>query len=196
MVRVPNDNRTVFHSIVVDLFRPFVQDVGKSKVRMQSFASIDSSPRTIYDLSVRQLQQVILEYSLNHKPDYYSHFFNAANIIVVNSILQNKEDTDRRFWLLLICRYWREMIIKCPVLAQIARASLAYAMNQECISSREAKLLMEQIEEHLPQHDGEILTGAIFDFHEALFATEGFTTDELAQQYEELTLFGDLVQEE
>jgi len=188
--------RTFFHIVVVDMFRPFIADKSKNRLPMLSFASMDSSPWAIHDLSLRHLQQVILDYSLNSEPAYYSHFYNAANLIVTNTVIQNKDDSTDRFWLLLVCRFWRETMIKYPVLAQVARASLSYAMSQGCVTSTEARHLTKQIEERLPRRDDEISSSMIIDFHESTVASEGITADELARSYEELTMFGDLLNEE
>ena len=87
-------------------------------------------------------------------------------------------------------------MIKYPVLAQVARASLSYAMSQGCVTSTEARHLTKQIEERLPRRDDEISSSMIIDFHESTVASEGITADELARSYEELTMFGDLLNEE
>jgi hypothetical protein len=184
----------MYHCVVVDVFRPFLHNDGSTTLRMLSFASTDSTPRAIHDLSIRQLQRVIVEFSVQYDPSRYSHFFIAATLLVSNTILEQAEDETWRFWFLLCTRFWKEVVVKCPVALQFAQASLSFAMNVGCVTGADARKLMAQIESNLRRNEHvEVATSVIFDFNQALRATGEFRANEIAGKFEELSMFDDLI---
>jgi hypothetical protein len=184
----------MYHTVVADMFRPFLRTDGDTKLRMRSFASADSSPRAIHDLSIRQLQRLILELSIQYDSSRYSHFFIAATLLVSNTVVHQTDDPQWKFWFLLCARFWKEVVVKCPVALQFAQANLSFAMNVGCVSGADARKLMAQTEANARRNEhAEITTAAIFDFNQAMLATGEYRTNELASKFEELSFLDDVI---
>jgi hypothetical protein len=127
----------------------------------------------------------------------YNPCGSIAAVLISNTVIQDQADKDWRFWFLLCARYWREAAIKCPIMLQIAKASLSFAMSRSRVTGAEARKLMAQIEsDPLRSATADVTTTAIFDFHQALAASGDFRVADLARKFDELTMFDDVISDE
>ncbi|KAF3049591.1 hypothetical protein E8E11_009017 [Didymella keratinophila] len=167
--------RAVYHTTILKLFRPFL-DLTKI-IRLRFFSSADSTSRTVFSASVKQLKRLIYIYRtyLPHRLAI-SCIFNAA-VLHLTSII-------------------KDVYVCYRVFAGIVPAHLSIALQAGAITAKEARLLNQEFLAVGRHHRvaEEVLTDSYVDFSRAIRKQDGAKMNELADKSEELMLFEDFTQ--
>ncbi|KAM0487395.1 hypothetical protein ACHAP7_001908 [Fusarium lateritium] len=181
-----------FHIIILDLFRPFLDAM--DAFRLKSLSSQDSSPKAVFDASMRQLQRIVLDYTTNYEPRLYNFILNGAVLHVFHSTLQSKDTLDWRFNIALGMGWMKEIFIRVPIIGKVAQAFMAVGMGSGMISNKEAREFMQDLQRQGRHKDlDDITASCIVDFEVAMSSNHDGRAQELAKRFEELALFDEFI---
>lgn len=187
----------LYHTVVLNLFRPFLDP--PKIIRLRSFSSVDSTSRTVFSASVKQLKRIVYSYR-TYLPRHLAQscIFNAA-VLHLSSIIVHQAaiDPSWKFFFRICFDYWKDAYVCYRVFAGIVPAHLSLALEAGAITLKEARLLREDFMAVGWHHKvaDEVLTDSYVDFERAIRKEEGATMHELAQRFEELMMFEDFTQE-
>lgn len=140
-----NCNRIWFHSAILDLFRPVMGSPLRHQ-KLRTFTSPESSPEKVYNASVNQLKQLIVNYRLNFKASSYAILWHVALTYLANALLFQPKEEDWFFYFLL-CIYGYERLRPCwRVTKAISTALLSLALRKGDISGVTARQIVSDIE--------------------------------------------------
>lgn len=89
------DHSIWIHVLILDVFRPFI---GKG-YKLESFASVDSSPEAVSDASLAQLKSLLIICRRGGRRWQYNIMWHTALLYVSNAILMAARDADSEFYL-------------------------------------------------------------------------------------------------
>lgn len=179
----------------MNIFRPFLEVPESSLLR--SFTSTDSSPTAVFNASARQLERLLVELTSAKKSKARSAMLNPVAMHTSNIALMSKERKDWRFYLLLSLSYWVEAVRSYPVFADVAQGYLSLAIQNRGLSSREARRWKDKLTRRSKRHGAEeIACSVIVDYNLAMEADRDIRAYELAQQFDDLAFFEDLINTE
>ncbi|KAL0935486.1 N-terminal fungal transcription regulatory domain-containing protein (zinc finger protein) [Colletotrichum truncatum] len=173
-----------FHSLTIDIFRPFVQD--ENDQRLGSFASTDGTPKSIFTTSVKHLKRLALNYNSRQASNPISPFINTSLLHIANVVIKDTCDVDRRFYIIMCARYWQELYVGYPMILRIAQGLLPLAMTHNLLSSEETAYLLEEMRsrgKHHEMDDREIVCNVIGDYELAMDDDKGAHMEALAQKF-------------
>jgi len=157
---------------------------------MRSFTSRDSTPKAIFNASLKQLRQIVFEYRTLLPYKLQSLWLNAAALHVGTTLLRGTDHPAWRSYFSLCMGYWKTGVHKYPVFSQVIPANLCIAVNMGAITSSEAYTLGEEYKVLGRFYESaEVATCCIMDFEHAMSDMEGTRIHELAQRFDELTIF-------
>jgi hypothetical protein len=161
---------------------------------MKSFAALDSSPQSVFQASLNQLQRILFEYQARNQSKSLSLWLAPASLHVANAVLNITNHPDWHFYFSLCMRYWKQCAICFPVAIELAQATLSLALSKGRITGLEASTLMEGIREQAKHHDmTEIITvSIIIDFELAMSSKNDSRCHVLARRFNELIMFDEL----
>src|SRR3569833_396883 len=110
---ITHNSSAYYHIVILDLFRPFLRT--SENTRLRSFSSFDSSPRTVFNASFRQLQRLLVEYCTRCDPRLYNFFLNGAVLHISHIILHDTKIPEWRFYLLLCMGWMKEIFVRYAV---------------------------------------------------------------------------------
>ncbi|KAM0553401.1 hypothetical protein ACHAPJ_007415 [Fusarium lateritium] len=181
-----------FHIIILDLFRPFTEVT--ETMRLKSFSSQDSSPKAVFDASLRQLQRILLDYATNYDPRFYNFTLNGAVLHIIYVALQSKDTLDWQFNLALGMGWMKEIFVRFAVIGKVAQAYMAIGMGSGMISNEEAREFMEELQRRGRHHNlAEVAASCVVDFEVAMTSKHDGRAQDLAQRFDELALFNEFV---
>lgn len=191
-----------YHCVILRTFRP-VLSASKSQVADQlstlpSFYCHDSSPDCIFNASLNQLKQLILDYYLLYPPEFRSIVFNIALLQVADASIANfTSEYWCRFFLFCV-RCWQDLYISYPVFAEILQAYLSMALRDGVLTTRDAQNLLTEMREKGGHHDNSSkpITTIFADFGLALTQPSEAQAHTLAERFDELGLFVDVTKGE
>ena len=181
-----------FHVNLLTLFRPLVQSVETFQLR--SLASVDGNPSTILQASINQLKQTIFWIFSRHGRSA-SRYLTIGLLSLSDAVLKEEGDPYRRLYCLLCVRACRYMYVSYPVLAEVAKAFLATAIQNGVVSGAEAAGLMDDIKQQGRHHDGnaDVLASFFSDLNMASTDPKRASVQAAAQRFEDLVLFDEFV---
>ncbi|KAF9691989.1 hypothetical protein EKO04_009947 [Ascochyta lentis] len=187
----------VYHTTILNLFRPFLDP--PNVIHLRSFSSTDSTSRTAFSASVKQLKRLIYNYRTHvSRKLAQSCMFNGA-ILHISSIVvkQAAIDPSWRFFFRLCFDYWKDVHVGYRVFAGVVPAHLSLALQSGAITVQEARLMNQEFEAVGRHHrvTDEVLTDSYVDFERAIRKEDGATMHELTERFKELMMFQDFTQE-
>jgi hypothetical protein len=184
---------TVFHSTIVSLFRPFLEDLQTS--HLNSFSSQDSTPKAVFDASLNQLKQLILLCRLQHPRTMNTMFPNAALLQVSNTMVRDRTDPQWKDYLMLCLQSYQDLYVCFPVFEDVMQGILAMAIQNEALSSAEAREVMGKLKERGSHHETSEGVVGSFTIDFDLFMTKPDKADvhNVAQRFEEFAIFDELI---
>lgn len=176
-----------FHAIILDIFRPFIQETEqRTNRRLRTFSGKPTTPEDVCEASVLQLKHLITEYRLHYKSSKYTILWHTALIYVVNAIL-NDESNLNWYTDLLLCVYAYESLGRSWRVAEcIAKGLLSLALRKSELSSRAARRILRDLRSGgLGQMSGEIRATFVADLNLALSNPKAATMEHLAKDFED-----------
>lgn len=156
----------LYHTTILNLFRPFLDP--PNIVRLHSFSSADSTSRTVFSASVKQLKRLVY----NHRAYLprklaTSCIFNAA-VLHLSSVIVHQAaiDPSWRFFFRLCFDYWKDAYVCYRVFAGMVPAHLSMAVQAGALTAKEARLMSQEFFAVGRHHEfvGEVLTDSYADF--------------------------------
>ncbi|KAK8070947.1 hypothetical protein PG997_011150 [Apiospora hydei] len=183
------------HAVVLDLFRPFVNDPEMRHAKLKTFSARHGSPQTAFDASVEQLKHLIIDYRNNYESSACTILWHTALMYVANAVLVSK-DTDWRVYFLL-CIYGYESLNRpFRVSEAIGTSLLTMTLRNSDITIEEARSLLLELKErglaHLPS-EGTIRATFMGDLELAMSDPEAARVENLANNFEDMVLFREFV---
>lgn len=188
------DHRSIWlHAAVLDIFRPYINDRIKTARRLHTFPSGISKPEIIYEASVSQLKRMIIDYRLNYKSSTYTILWHTALIYVANAVLQEK-DSEGLLFFFLLCVYGYERLRRSwRVTESITAGLLSMIMRRGDISGDMARKIMSDLKQKsLGQMPGKIRATFMVDLDLAMSDPSSATAENLASNFEDNAMFGEL----
>ncbi|KAI1259243.1 hypothetical protein F5Y18DRAFT_314482 [Xylariaceae sp. FL1019] len=192
---------TVFHiwlhAAILDMFKPFVNDPVLRARRLQTFTAGDSTPDILCKASLEQLKRLVIKYRTRHIESTYSILWHTGLIYLANGVL-SLGDPDWHLYLLL-CIYAYERLNRPYRIAEVVtQGLLAVALRDTDMTSNEAKQLMLELREHGLERvkgdlRGQLRATFMVDLDLALANPEAAMAENLANNFEELAIFQDLI---
>ncbi|KAH7191734.1 uncharacterized protein B0J16DRAFT_393706 [Fusarium flagelliforme] len=181
-----------FHSIILDLFRPFQEP--SENVRLHSFSSKDSSSKAAFDASLRQLQRILFDYTSNYDPRFYHFIITGAVLHVMHVTLHNRDTLGWRLNIALGMGWIKEIYVRFAVIGKVAQAYMAIGLETGMISNEEARAFMETLQLRGRHHNlADVAVSCIVDFGVAMSSQNDGRAQDLAGKFEELALFNDFI---
>jgi hypothetical protein len=177
----------MYHSVIVTMFRPFVNTNRTHQLR--PFSSTDASSKAIHDASINQLKNLLYVYFVSGVDARTHLWLNAGQITLCVALLENLSDPLWRHYFLLCIRYWRNFYYLYPIFHGEVKAFLSMAMQNNAITAREAQHLLGFVERNGAHHEA-----PIEPFTSMLFDPLGFDIRDvqlrtMASKFEDLVLF-------
>ncbi|KAI0158338.1 hypothetical protein GGR57DRAFT_460027 [Xylariaceae sp. FL1272] len=192
---------TVFHiwlhTVILDMFKPFIHDPLLKDRHLDTFTSSDSTPTVLCKASLEQLKRLIIKYRSRHSESTYSILWHTGLIYLANGVL-SLGDPEWHLYLLL-CIYGYERLNRPYRIAEMVTQSLlAVALRDTDMTSNEAKQVMLELKEHGVEHVKDDLKGQLratfmVDLDLALTNPEAANAESLAGTFEELAIFQDFI---
>ncbi|KAF1975215.1 hypothetical protein BU23DRAFT_458985 [Bimuria novae-zelandiae CBS 107.79] len=131
-----------FHSIIMDLFRPFITSEKADNFR-QFGQEEHNSPEAIFAASVHQLKAIIIEYTSQHPAAAHHLYWHTALLYVFNAVVKDQTNPHWQFyfWLCLDC--YSKLYICFPVMEGIVQSLLAIAVKYGAMTKTNAVSAMQ-----------------------------------------------------
>jgi hypothetical protein len=132
----------------------------------------------------------VLDYRIRIPPARYSVWLNCAAMLVGATLLKDMDDKMWRFYFMLCLGYWREAVPSYPVFSQVVLANLSMALQRGAMSTSEANSIRDEFQAmRRPYEVADVASSSIMDFEQALSSETGSRIHELAERFEEMTMF-------
>lgn len=123
---------------------------------------------------------------------------NVAALQISHSVLKSTTDDPHwKFYFRLCLQFWKESYTCYSVLFLLVQGTLSLALELGAISSTEAKAMMDELRLSGRHHNAAqgVISSALLDFGGALSDPDQARADALAQRFEELVLFEELIED-
>lgn len=179
-----------FHTAVLCLFKPCMQQLGMSRLR--TLPKSISSPELVYTASISQLKQLVVNYRLHFISSTYTILWHTALIYLANEILNTPKDEDSFFYFLL-CVYGYERLRRSwRVTASVSRALLSMALRKGGITSGTARLILKDLQsDRFHKKFGEIRATFMADLDLAASNPGSATVEKQAEDFEHNAMLRD-----
>ncbi|OAQ87559.1 nitrate assimilation regulatory protein nirA [Purpureocillium lilacinum] len=182
-----------FHSVVMQLFHPFVREQSSfSKHRLRSFSSEDSCLANVFNASLNQLGRLMFIYQRSCVSATWSIFVNPPLVQLADAMLAARfsRTTHGRLFFLLCISAWLDLYESYYFFWDIVKGFLARAMRDGTMTSNEAKSLMAELRRRGAHHGTPKLASSsiIIDFDRAAANPDEARTRAIAEQFDELAL--------
>ncbi|KAL1867156.1 hypothetical protein VTK73DRAFT_4318 [Phialemonium thermophilum] len=191
-----------FHTIVLDLMRPFLHD-SNPDIRLSDFQSSQSSPEAMYLASVNQLKRLVV-LCWNHFPRAaYSFLSHQSLLYLANAMLRDPSpqpglrrtdsDAERRLYFHLCLSNYLQLCPIYRVTTTIVRGLLSMAVRKKIMTVEEALDFSRRLDESSRTHgiSDHPKASLILDLDLAVTDPGAAQVDTLADTFDELTLFGE-----
>ena len=181
----------LFHGVVLDIFRPFVQQ--DSGHQLRSFSSSDSTPTLVCAASLNQLKRLAYMYVTQLQPVCYSPTFSTALLHLNHAILHSHGEMEWRFYFALCMDYFKKVSVQYRCYADVVRAHLSMGMRSGILTSQEARQFMVELNQSIQRHAAvdQAVNSCIVDFNKAMTAPHEAQAHGLALQFEDLAMFNE-----
>ncbi|KAF3059905.1 hypothetical protein GL218_04941 [Daldinia childiae] len=189
------------HCAILDVFRPFVRKSEGERPRLTTFSASDSSPDAACAASVGQLKNLIVEYRSKFVESTCSILWHTGLLYLANAMLKDTSDPDRHLYLML-CLYGYESLSRPFRISEvIVQGLLSMTLKETDMSGSEAQRIVNELKEgrlHGVREDFEHKSRATFmvDLDLALKHPEQARAENLAEEFENLALFRDFLDQE
>ncbi|KAF2442155.1 hypothetical protein P171DRAFT_62402 [Karstenula rhodostoma CBS 690.94] len=136
------DFHITFHTLVTDLFRPFITRERDDGFR--DFYQKQNSPEAIFASSVHQLKGIIVEYTSQHSAAAHHFYWQTALLYVFNTIVKDQSDPQWRFYFWLCMHCYSKLFICFAAIEGFAQSLLAIAVRYGAISRKDATRVMQE----------------------------------------------------
>ena len=175
-----------FHTIILDIFRPFTQVPIQHLHHLRTFSGRPVAANDVCAASVAELKHLITQYRLRYKASKYTILWQTALISAVNAILDDKGDTD---WYndLLMCIYaYKSLSRAWRVAACISKGLLSLAMRKSELKSGTALSVLKDLRNGgYESISGELRAMFMADLNLALSDPTRASMEYLASHFEE-----------
>ncbi|KHN96822.1 uncharacterized protein MAM_05378 [Metarhizium album ARSEF 1941] len=176
-----------FHTAILDLFRHVISGPLRHE-RLPTFAMPMSSSEKVYEASVSQLKQLIVNYRLNFTSSSYTILWHVALTYLANAVLYEPKEENWLFYFLLCVYGYERLRPSWRVTKSISTALLSLALRKGDISSPTARRILSDIEQtagadQSPDSEG-IRATFMADLHLARSDPQSATVERLADDFE------------
>ncbi|KFA46182.1 hypothetical protein S40293_03792 [Stachybotrys chartarum IBT 40293] len=185
------------HAALLDVVRPFTGNTPQETVRWKTFVAPDSSARAAYNSSVNQLKRLVLDYRSNYESSCYSLLWQTGMLYLVNAILESPRDPEWHLYFLL-CIYGYEALRRpYGVSATIGKGLLSMTLRDTDMSGDEARRILEELQGGEASELRDYLRATFMaDLKMAAADPKNASVENLAQEFETLALFNDLLHQD
>ncbi|KAK8013758.1 hypothetical protein PG991_009351 [Apiospora marii] len=184
------------HHVVI--FQPFVSDPTMRHASLKTFSAPRSSPDRVYHASVEQLKHLIIGYQAAYESSACTILWHTALAYVANAVLASHDEDWKMIFLL--CIYGYESLARpYRVSEAIGTSLLTMALRDHRISTDEARSLLQQLKKRRPEqlrNVGPIRATFMGDLQQAMFDPEGAKVESLANNFEDMALFREFLNDE
>lgn len=168
-----------FHSIVLDLLRPFLRE-------RDGLAENTIQTRAIFSASVRQLQYRILLHPITHQQARTSLLWSTALLEVGNAAINDLSNPESWFYFLLCLSRYQDLADHFPIMTDVVRGFLAMSIARKALSVADAKQLQWRLQgDGLNSGTGALMQGSwILDLDRGLVDPKAATMQALAEAFE------------
>ncbi|KAI0016238.1 hypothetical protein F4780DRAFT_773036 [Xylariomycetidae sp. FL0641] len=190
-----------FHSVVLDIFRPFLENKSDLPQRLTTFTARDSSPQSAHTASVRQLKLLVVEYRSKYLASAYSFLWHTGLIYLTNGVLKDTDDPEWRNYVTM-CIYGYECLVRPYRISEsIGQGLLTMTMRNKNMSGTEALQIMRDLQRRGLHNVGKEIEGKIrapfmADLDLAQTDPESASVETMADKFEDLVLFQDLINQD
>ncbi|KFA48276.1 hypothetical protein S40293_10140 [Stachybotrys chartarum IBT 40293] len=187
------------HSIILVIFRPFLQNESKNSA-LRSFSATYASPLAICNASLDQVRRLALRCHLDYPGELISIVSMSAYLNLGGATVGAVEGEamsaeEKRFYFKLCMCYWQETMIGHPVTMGVVEGLLAMAMKRQGMNGSVARRLLEVVKS-LGQHHGKLEASAglmKIDYDLAQVNPSGATADSLGTELKKLVLMDEFL---
>lgn len=192
-----------FHAAILDILRPFtVKARGSHKLlRLKTFSAKRSSVDAAFRASVSQLKWLVITFRSRYACSAYTMLWHTALIYVANATLQSGDEKKKKdpawHFYLLFCIHCYETLRQSYRFAEATgRGLLAMTLQSGDMSANEAREMMEQLQEKgVGKSDNNIRATFMVDLILGMANPEQATVESLADQFEDVALFQEFINE-
>ncbi|KFA81939.1 hypothetical protein S40288_06893 [Stachybotrys chartarum IBT 40288] len=185
------------HAALLDVVRPFTGNTPQETVRWKTFVAPDSSARAAYNSSVNQLKRLVIDYRSNYESSCYSLLWQTGMLYLVNAILESPRDPEWHLYFLL-CIYGYEALRRpYGVSATIGKGLLSMTLRDTDMPGDEARRILEELQGGEASELRDYLRATFMaDLKMAAADPKNASVENLAQEFETLALFNDLLHQD
>ncbi len=181
-----------FHAIILDIFRPFTQEVSQGSRQLRTFAGKPTTATDVCAASVAQLKHLIAEHRL-YKSSKYTLLWQTALIYLVNAILNDQRDKNWYTGLLLCIYAYQSLGRASRVATCISKGLLSLALRKSDMSARAAINILRDLERGgMKELTGEVRATFIADLNLALADPKAVSMEYLARGFKDNVWMRDL----
>ncbi|PVH95427.1 hypothetical protein DM02DRAFT_617915 [Periconia macrospinosa] len=133
-----------FHTIVLDLFRPFANS--KPQPKLTTLAGNSATPTKVIEASIEQLKRLIYSYRASSKSANYSIIWQRGMLYLVNYVLYNSTYNEAPFYFLLCMRGYQNLAQIAPFIRGLVQGIATVAVQLGTMLPEGALKLFEDIE--------------------------------------------------
>ncbi|KAI3320438.1 hypothetical protein HD806DRAFT_506361 [Xylariaceae sp. AK1471] len=192
---------TVFHiwlhTAILDMWQPFVFKETREVPELKTFSARDRTPDAAYTASANQLKHLIVEYRSKYAASTYSILWHNGLIYLANAMLRCTDPEWRLY--LLLCIYGYERLNRPYRISEvITQGLLTMTMRDTNMTGSEAYKLMEELRERGLLHvkedvEDKVRATFMIDLNLALTNPEAAKAENMAEDFEDLAMFQDLI---
>ena len=174
-------SRILYHSVVVDIFRPFLT----TNVTLKTFEPRNSKPDDIFWTSIYQLRHMIVTHPLVHRSAMYAIFWHMALLHVANASLQEPNKSEAQFYFLLCIIGYHKLSSSFPIMASVVRGLLTVATKKGIMTPATARGIQERFRQSSGTVYPKAMLGAfVLDLDLALEHPHAAHTELLARYFD------------
>ncbi|KAK8869271.1 conidial development fluffy [Apiospora arundinis] len=150
------------HTIILTIFRPFLLGPQRDQ-KLRIFTSADSSPGTIYEASITQMKQIVLQHHLDYPGKLFPNFAFAGYIHLcsaiagtassINSNAMNKSQRrEQQFYFDICMCHFLNAYLQHELALPVAQGLLYMALQSNLIRASKARKILNQFQERGEHH--------------------------------------------
>lgn len=132
-----------FHTIVLDLFRPF-GDLNPQP-KFTTFMNDNATPAKVIEASIHQLKRLIYTYRSTSQSSNFSVIWQSGMLYLVNHISRDYSDKEAHFYFLLCMRGYQNLAHAVPLARGVLEGFAAMAVQLNTILPNDALKLFEEV---------------------------------------------------
>jgi len=184
----PDRNSMYLHTIILTLFRPFLQGPQRDQ-KLRVFTSADSSPSAIYEASVTQLKHIVLQHHLDYPDKLFSSFACAGYMQLCSAIAAGtgpaatasthknttkSERRENRFYFDICMCFFQDMNLQHALALPVAQGLLCMALQSHLIRASKARKILKQFQKRGERHHSGSGSGSLLENKMAAFPSSSY----------------------